>query len=53
MGLGAVMAAGCSIGQGLSAFSVLSPTAPLVAASIWLGAWFGLRQLILGLAPEV
>ena len=53
MGLGAVLAAGCSIGQGLSAFSVLSATAPLVAASIWIGAWFGLRQLLLGLAPEV
>lgn len=48
MGLGAVLAAGCSIGQGLSAFSVLSMTAPVVGASIWLGAWFGLRKLILG-----
>ena len=48
MGIGAILAAGCSIGQGLSAFSVLSMTAPIVGASIWLGAWVGLRKLILG-----
>lgn len=48
MGCGAVLAAGCSIGQGLSALSTLSLTAPLVAGAIWLGAWVGLRQLILG-----
>ena len=49
MGLGAVLAAGCSVGQGLSAFSLLSTTAPIVAASIWAGAWIGLRHLIVGL----
>jgi uncharacterized protein len=49
MGFGAVLAAGCSVGQGLSAFSLLSETAPLVAASIWVGAWLGLRHLIAGL----
>lgn len=48
MGLGAVLAAGCSIGQGLSALSTLSVTAPVVGAAIWLGAWVGLRRLILG-----
>ena len=48
MGIGAILAAGCSIGQGLSALSVLSVTAPLVAAAIWLGAWVGLRKLIVG-----
>lgn len=48
MGIGAVLAAGCSLGQGLSALSVLSFTAPLVALSIWIGAWVGLRRLILG-----
>lgn len=52
MGFGAVLAAGCSIGQGLSAMSSLSITAPLVAAAIWLGAWVGLRQLILGFEAE-
>ena len=49
MGLGAVLAAGCSVGQGLSAMSLLSTTAPIVAASIWIGAWIGLRHLIVGL----
>lgn len=49
MGLGAVLAAGCSVGQGLSAMSLLSTTAPIVAASIWAGAWIGLRHLIVGL----
>ncbi|MDG3040299.1 YeeE/YedE family protein [Roseicyclus marinus] len=48
MGFGAVLAAGCSIGQGLSALSLLSFHAPVVALTIWFGAWVGLRQLILG-----
>jgi uncharacterized membrane protein YedE/YeeE len=49
MGFGAVIAAGCSVGQGLSALSLLSFHAPVVAGAIWLGAWVGLRQLIVGL----
>lgn len=49
MGVGAVLAAGCSVGQGLSALSLLSATAPLVAASVWVGGWLGLKHLILGL----
>ncbi|PWK62281.1 YeeE/YedE family protein [Roseicyclus mahoneyensis] len=48
MGFGAVLAAGCSVGQGLSALSLLSFHAPVVALTIWAGAWLGLRQLILG-----
>ncbi|UWQ22403.1 YeeE/YedE family protein [Jannaschia sp. W003] len=48
MGVGAVLAMGCTIGQGLSAFSVLAYSAPLAAASIVLGAAIGLRQLITG-----
>lgn len=51
MGLGAVLAAGCSVGQGLSALSLLSVTAPIAALSIWAGAWLGLRRLIVGLEP--
>ena len=51
MGIGAVIAAGCSVGQGLSAMSLLAYNAPLVAAGIWLGAWVGLRQLIFGGTP--
>lgn len=51
MGLGAVLATGCTIGQGISAFSVLSFSAPLVFGSIFLGAAIGLRQLIEGFTP--
>lgn len=51
MGIGAVVAVGCSIGQGLSAFSVLSYSAPLTLICILVGAVIGLRQLILGFAP--
>ena len=50
MGVGAVVAFGCSIGQGLSAMSVLAWSAPLTLVSILLGAWIGLRQLITGFA---
>ncbi|MFW8594330.1 YeeE/YedE family protein [Cribrihabitans neustonicus] len=51
MGWGAVTAAGCSVGQGISAFSVLSVGAPVTLAAIILGACLGLRQLIRGFAP--
>jgi len=52
MGVGGALALGCSVGQGLTAFSVLAYGAPLTVAAIWLGAWFGLRQLIHGFAPS-
>lgn len=51
MGAGAVIAIGCSIGQGLTAFSVLAFSAPVTFASIFAGAAFGLRQLIVGFQP--
>ena len=50
MGIGAVVAFGCTIGQGVSAFSVLSYGAPVAFVSIIGGAAFGLHQLILGFA---
>jgi uncharacterized membrane protein YedE/YeeE len=46
--MGAVVAVGCSVGQGLSAFSVLAISAPLTLLSIVIGAAIGLRQLIVG-----
>jgi uncharacterized membrane protein YedE/YeeE len=52
MGMGAVVAVGCSVGQGLSAFSVLAYSAPVTLLCIMLGAAIGLRQLILGFAPR-
>ncbi|WP_102108675.1 YeeE/YedE family protein [Oceaniglobus roseus] len=48
MGWGAVTAAGCSIGQGLSAFSLLAISAPVTLAAIFLGTALGLRQVIEG-----
>ncbi len=48
MGVGAVTALGCSIGQGLTAMAVLSYSAPVTLIAIFLGAAFGLRQLIEG-----
>lgn len=51
MGFGAVVAVGCTVGQGLSAFSVLAFSAPVTAAAIFAGAALGLRQLITGFIP--
>jgi hypothetical protein len=51
MGAGAVLAVGCSIGQGLSAFSLLAFSAPVAAVAIITGAVLGLRQLIEGYLP--
>ena len=48
MGFGAVIAVGCSVGQGLSAFSVLAYSAPVTLACIVLGAVIGLRLLVEG-----
>ena len=50
MGFGGAIAIGCSVGQGLSAFSLLAFSAPITLAAIMLGAWLGLRQLIHGFA---
>jgi hypothetical protein len=52
MGFGAVVALGCSVGQGLSAFSVLAWSAPLTVAAILAGAALGLRHMIAGFQPE-
>ncbi|MFK7881807.1 YeeE/YedE family protein [Roseobacter sp.] len=51
MGPGAILAVGCSVGQGISAFSVLAYSAPVAFISIFAGAAFGLKQLITGFAP--
>ena len=51
MGPGAILAVGCSVGQGIAAFSVLAFSAPIAFASIFVGAAVGLRQLIVGFRP--
>ena len=48
MGAGAVIALGCTVGQGLSAFSLLAVSAPVTSLAIFAGAAIGLRQLIEG-----
>lgn len=50
MGPGAILAVGCSVGQGISAFSTLAYSAPLAFAAIFAGVAIGLRQLISGFA---
>jgi uncharacterized membrane protein YedE/YeeE len=51
MGPGAIIAVGCSVGQGISAFSVLAFSAPVAFLAIVAGAAIGLKQLITGFAP--
>jgi uncharacterized protein len=51
MGIGGVVAMGCSLGQGVTAFATLAWSGPVTLAAIGLGAWFGLRQLIGGFQP--
>jgi hypothetical protein len=48
MGFGGMLAMGCTIGQGLSAFSALAVTAPVVILCIAIGARLGLAWLIEG-----
>jgi len=50
MGVGGVFASGCTIGQGLSAFSLLAISAPIAIISIIIGARLGLSFLIEGSA---
>ncbi len=52
MGVGGVTAVGCTVGQGLSAASTLSYTAPIALVSIFAGAWIGLHQLVHGSVLE-
>ncbi|SEH68628.1 YeeE/YedE family protein [Paracoccus alkenifer] len=52
MGIGGVVAMGCSIGQGVSAVAALAWSGPVTLAAIVVGASFGLRQLIESFQPE-
>ncbi|HHI81670.1 MAG TPA: YeeE/YedE family protein, partial [Rhizobiales bacterium] len=53
MGVGAILAMGCTIGQGMSGISTLSVNSMLAAASIAVGAWLGIRYLIEGEVPSI
>jgi len=48
MGTGGVFALGCTIGQGVSAFSTLAISSPIVMISIAIGARVGLGVLLEG-----
>ncbi len=52
MGIGGVIAMGCSVGQGVTAFATLAWSAPVTLAAMAAGAMFGLRQLIAGAQPD-
>jgi hypothetical protein len=48
MGIGGVIAMGCSVGQGLSGIAALAWSGPVTMIAIIAGALFGLRNLIGG-----
>ncbi|WP_028030216.1 YeeE/YedE family protein [Gemmobacter nectariphilus] len=52
MGVGGVIAMGCSVGQGVTAFAALAWSGPVTLAAIAAGAFLGLQQLIGGYQPE-
>ncbi len=52
MGIGGVVAMGCSVGQGVTGFAALAWSGPVTLAAILLGAVVGLRQLMGGSNPD-
>jgi uncharacterized membrane protein YedE/YeeE len=52
MGLGGVLAGGCTIGQGITAGSLLALSWPIAVAGMMCGAWFGLTILVEGSVRE-
>ena len=52
MGIGGVVAMGCSVGQGVTAFATLAWSGPVTLVAIIAGAALGLRHLIAGYQPE-
>ena len=51
MGFGGVIAMGCSIGQGVSAFSTLAISGPITLAAIVIGSILAIRQILMGYQP--
>lgn len=52
MGVGGVIAMGCSVGQGVTGFATLAWSGPVTLIAIGAGALLGLRQLIGGFQPD-
>ena len=53
MGMGGILAGGCTIGQGMTGVAALSLTAVIAVASIVAGALLGIRLLIEGEIPPL
>jgi uncharacterized protein len=53
MGIGGVLAGGCTVGLGISGMATLSNSAPLGVAGIIIGAAFGVQYLIGGRALDM
>jgi hypothetical protein len=51
MGFGGVIALGCSVGQGVSAFSTLAYSGPVTLLAIVIGCIVAIRQLLAGFEP--
>ena len=51
MGFGGVIALGCSVGQGVSAFSTLAFSGPTTLIAIVIGCIIAIRQLLAGFEP--
>lgn len=52
MGIGGVVALGCSVGQGVTGFATLAWSGPVTLLAIVLGAMVGLHRLIAGFQPD-
>ena len=52
MGTGGVFAMGCTVGQGISAASLLAVSAPVFLLAMFAGAWVGLQWLVRGTIIE-
>jgi uncharacterized protein len=48
MGIGGILAGGCTIGQGITAGSMLALSSPLAVAGMMLGARLGIAVLVDG-----
>ncbi len=48
MGTGGVFAMGCTVGQGISAASIMASSAPFFLLAMFIGAWIGLQWLVRG-----
>ena len=53
MGIGGILALGCTFGEGMSGLSTLSVNSILAIIAIAVGAWLGIRYLIEGEVPSM